>query len=446
MFRALIATLLVTTPALAFASPSAQDAQRHEAVNALERGTHLTAREAQLERALRRAHDASVVVRPGRGASSSGVNVDSRGRVVAALHNVTDPGVLRVEFRDGRVLRGHVVRTSRKDGLALIALENPLERELPAIALADKEPSMGALVAAIGSPHEGAGAGAHHISLGRLRGLPGARMAAYDAWTYYGHGGAAVVDDTGRLIAVHTSWDPKTRLRLGARLSRVRALLEAKGPVPKMRRSHAAKLRSAINELEADARWTRREANVERRLRQVHGATVRLGGGTGVVITPGGLMLTARHVVDHSLKSPMTAIFPDGRRARAVVISHDKTHDLALLRLADPGTTPYPHARLARSEPGVGADVVIVGNPGKASGRKAWHTSVGQILWYGSMVGIRGDLAYNAWTYWGHSGSPVFDTRGRVVGIHNSWNNQNAWRHGLRLSTVRAFVKAALSG
>lgn len=444
MFRALIATLLVTTPAVAIASPATQDAQRHDAVNALERGAQLTVREARLERALRRAHDASVVVRPSRGARSSGVNVDSRGMVVAALHNVSDPGVLRVEFRDGRVLRGHVVRTSRKDDLALIALENPLERELPAIALAKTEPTLGALIAAIGSPHKGAGAGAHHVSLGRLRGLPGPHTAAYDAWTYYGHGGAAVVNDAGRLIAVHTSWDPETRLRLGARLGRVRALLNTKGPTPKMRRAHATKLRAAINELEADERWTRREAAIERNLRSVHGATVSLGGGTGVVITPGGLMLTARHVVDHSLKKPMTARFPDGRRARAVVIAHDKTHDLALLRLADPGTTPYPHARLARSEPNIGANVVIVGNPAKASGRKAWHSSTGQILWYGSMVGIRGDLAYNAWTYWGHSGSPVFDTGGRVVGIHNSWNDQNAWRHGLRLSTVRTFVKASL--
>ena len=55
------------------------------------------------------------------------------------------------------------------------------------------------------------------------------------------------------------------------------------------------------------------------------------GGGSAVVITPDGYMLTSAHVVEGS-DGRAQAAFPDGRSFRAEVIGADPLSDLAVLR------------------------------------------------------------------------------------------------------------------
>src|SRR5881396_3480987 len=54
------------------------------------------------------------------------------------------------------------------------------------------------------------------------------------------------------------------------------------------------------------------------------------GGGSGVVITPDGFMLTSAHVVTGTVRS--VASFTDGRELTAEVVGADPLSDLAVLR------------------------------------------------------------------------------------------------------------------
>ena len=64
------------------------------------------------------------------------------------------------------------------------------------------------------------------------------------------------------------------------------------------------------------------------------------GGGSGVVITPDGYLLTSAHVVE-GMDGKAEAAFPDGRSFAAEVIGTDPLSDLAVLR-AEAGTWRRP--------------------------------------------------------------------------------------------------------
>lgn len=49
-----------------------------------------------------------------------------------------------------------------------------------------------------------------------------------------------------------------------------------------------------------------------------------------------------------------------------------------------------------------------------------------------------GRTKHDAWTYWGHSGAPIFDGRGRIIAMHNSWDSKTGMRHAV---TWEALVK-----
>jgi hypothetical protein len=53
-----------------------------------------------------------------------------------------------------------------------------------------------------------------------------------------------------------------------------------------------------------------------------------------------------------------------------------------------------------------------------------------------------GRTKHSAWTYWGHSGSPLFDTRGQIVALHNSWDSTTAMRHAVPWQAIRKFLSA----
>ena len=51
-----------------------------------------------------------------------------------------------------------------------------------------------------------------------------------------------------------------------------------------------------------------------------------------------------------------------------------------------------------------------------------------------------GPLIHNCWTYWGHSGAPLFNFNGELIGMHNSWNEKNGDRHGNSLLGINKFL------
>ena len=142
------------------------------------------------------------------------------------------------------------------------------------------------------------------------------------------------------------------------------------------------------------------------------------GGGSGVVITPDGFMLTSAHVVERAEDG--VASFVDGRELGIEVVGTDPLSDLAVLRTGDDGLVP---ARLGDADGlRVGQLVVAIGNPhGFGSSITAGVVSaLGRSLptRRGRVVDsvIQTDAALNP----GNSGGALADGEGRVVGINTA--------------------------
>src|SRR5262245_64299174 len=71
------------------------------------------------------------------------------------------------------------------------------------------------------------------------------------------------------------------------------------------------------------------------------------GGGSGVIFTPDGFILTNSHVVHES--PTLKTILPDGRSMRADLIGQDIDTDLAVIRVTDPAGGAFPWATLGDS-------------------------------------------------------------------------------------------------
>ena len=39
-----------------------------------------------------------------------------------------------------------------------------------------------------------------------------------------------------------------------------------------------------------------------------------------------------------------------------------------------------------------------------------------------------GPIAHDCWTYWGHSGAPLFDRTGSIIALHSSWDDTSGRR------------------
>jgi len=187
----------------------------------------------------------------------------------------------------------------------------------------------------------------------------------------------------------------------------------------------------------------------------------------------------------------------------AVKESVDGASDVAVLMLRDElpaASLPHPPpaedgaaaalppaARLASAPAELGERLFCVGNPSNVDleafrGKKAsiafdppaWHTSVGLCKGYQSTeiyaareaqaargrAPTRGERklvdeaqpvgadlgvshVHSCWTYWGHSGAPLFTERGEVCGLHSSWDHQNGARHAQMLACLQSAIEAA---
>jgi S1-C subfamily serine protease len=156
--------------------------------------------------------------------------------------------------------------------------------------------------------------------------------------------------------------------------------------------------------------------------RRVRGGRVLTGGGSGVVITPDGFLVTSAHVVAGTAGTGR-ASFSDGRDVEFAVIGADQLSDLAVLRL---GGDAFGAAELGDAERlRVGQLVVAIGNPNGFAGSVTAGvvSALGRSLPTRSGVNVRvvdnviqTDAALNP----GNSGGALADGRGRVVGINTA--------------------------
>jgi S1-C subfamily serine protease len=156
--------------------------------------------------------------------------------------------------------------------------------------------------------------------------------------------------------------------------------------------------------------------------RRVRGGRVLDGGGSAVVITPDGFMLTSAHVV-HGTAGSGKASFVDGRELGFSVVGADPLSDLAVLRAEARDLAPAELGDAERLR--VGQLVVAIGNPhGFGSSVTAGVVSaLGRSLPTRSGATarvvdnvIQTDAALNP----GNSGGALADGRGRVVGVNTA--------------------------
>jgi serine protease Do len=156
--------------------------------------------------------------------------------------------------------------------------------------------------------------------------------------------------------------------------------------------------------------------------RRIRGGRTAMGGGSAVVITPDGFLVTSAHVVEGSRVG--SASFVDGREMRFTVVGADPLSDIAVLRADAEDLAP---AQLGdASDLKVGQLVVAIGNPhGYAGSVTAGVVSaLGRSLPVGRRGGprrmvenvVQTDAALNP----GNSGGALVDGAGRVVGINTA--------------------------
>jgi serine protease Do len=159
----------------------------------------------------------------------------------------------------------------------------------------------------------------------------------------------------------------------------------------------------------------------ERLSPSVANVRIRRGGGSAVVITSDGFMLTSAHVVARTRGGRVS--FVDGRELEFDVVGSDPLSDLAVLR-ADGGE--LAPAVLGDAEHlRVGQLVVAIGNPHGFTGSVTAGvvSALGRSLPTRSGANVRvvdnviqTDAALNP----GNSGGALADGRGRVVGINTA--------------------------
>jgi len=167
---------------------------------------------------------------------------------------------------------------------------------------------------------------------------------------------------------------------------------------------------------------------------------VFISGGSGVLITPDGLMLTNSHVIGNGKQFDVR--LGNGRHFRAKLLGRDVDGDLALLQLEKKNETPFPHLELGDSDKlQVGDHALAIGNP-FGIGFVDQHPTFtfGVISAVNHFQGNYPEaIVTDAEVNPGNSGGPLINMQGQVVGI----NGQISTRWGLRSNTGLGYAISA---
>ncbi|KUJ10331.1 trypsin-like serine protease [Mollisia scopiformis] len=192
--------------------------------------------------------------------------------------------------------------------------------------------------------------------------------------------------------------------------------------------------------------------------------------GTAVCIDRAGWLLTCAHCFGDDgqeykkLNKKKWLLFHNGLAVQAECKVWDPKRDLALLQIiaiesdkAESDTlTTFPFVNLSTSVPRPRMPIFCIGQPGSddlesASARKTnynlMEVSEGKFLGMVPNADPQdnseiGTLKHDAWTYWGHSGAPLLSAKdGTLIGLHSSWDDQSATRHGVPQVAIQEFLQ-----
>jgi serine protease Do len=156
-----------------------------------------------------------------------------------------------------------------------------------------------------------------------------------------------------------------------------------------------------------------------------------LGSGSGVLVDPAGVIITADHVVEGAESAEVT--LADGRRFSSSLIRRDSKTDLAIIRINS--DAPLPFLNFSDSDSiEVGDRVLAVGAPFGLSG-SVTHGIVSakgrnnlKLNTYEDF--IQTDAAVNP----GNSGGPLVGLDGRIVGINSAIKSRSGGFQGVGLA------------
>ena len=161
--------------------------------------------------------------------------------------------------------------------------------------------------------------------------------------------------------------------------------------------------------------------------------------GSGIIISPEGLILTVSHNIRD--RNSIDVTFSDGSREKGELIGSDDLSDVALVRVRR--STPNVLV-LSSSAPFVGEKVYVIGHPYGNN----WSQSYGEISGLDrSAVTENGTvipslLQMDMLVYPGNSGGPLLDRKGEVLGLVDSNYSQSQIAFALPSLRLKEIIRS----
>jgi hypothetical protein len=192
--------------------------------------------------------------------------------------------------------------------------------------------------------------------------------------------------------------------------------------------------------------------------------------GTAVSIDAAGWILTCAHCFGDDEEEYKASdkqrwlLFYTGLAVQVECREWNPQRDLALLKVVavesdegNAGDLPvFRFVSLSTSHLRSKMPILCIGQPGRddlesTSERKTKYklVEVSEGAFRGMICGADpqdnseiGTLKHDAWTYWGHSGAPLLrEADGTLIGLHSSWDDETAMRHGIPAVAIREFLQ-----
>ena len=151
----------------------------------------------------------------------------------------------------------------------------------------------------------------------------------------------------------------------------------------------------------------------------------KVGGGSGFIVSPDGIVFTCNHVVSDKEADYTVVISPD-EKYQAKVLARDPITDVAILKIQG---KKFPYLEFGDSSKAeLGQTVIAVGNAlgefhdtvstGVVSGLSRYITAYSGLDYQASR--LRGLIQTDAAINPGNSGGPLIDLEGKVIGINTA--------------------------
>ena len=155
---------------------------------------------------------------------------------------------------------------------------------------------------------------------------------------------------------------------------------------------------------------------LQRSLPRTRKATVGIdmggGSGSGVIVSKEGMVLTAAHV-SGGVGKKLTVIMEDGTKHKATSLGLVAETDAAMLKIDEEGS--YPYVEIDKEERALMGDwVFALGHSGGFNKERGVGVRIGRIVRWADQT-IQTDCNLIG----GDSGGPLFDLKGRLIGIHS---------------------------